>query len=72
MNIFEIDTADRRAANDACGIGNGLRTLAVGIDELGIFEMEIDALYSRIAEGLRRENEALRAELEKLRRERGE
>lgn len=35
-------------------------------------EREIDALYSRIAEGLRRENEALRAELEKLRRERGE
>ena len=35
-------------------------------------EREIDALYSRIAEGLRRENEVLRAELEKLRRERGE
>ncbi len=30
-------------------------------------EREIDALYARIAEDLRRENEALRAELEKLR-----
>ena len=35
-------------------------------------EQEIDALYERIAGDLRRENESLRAELEKLRRERGE
>ena len=35
-------------------------------------EQEIDALYRRIAGELRRENEALRAELEKLHRERGE
>lgn len=35
-------------------------------------EREIDALYSRIALDLRRENEYLRAELEKIRRERGE
>ena len=35
-------------------------------------EQEIDALYRRIAGELRRENEALRSELEKLRSERGE
>ena len=35
-------------------------------------EREIDALYSRLAGDLRRENERLRAELVKLRRERGE
>ena len=35
-------------------------------------EQEIDALYERIAESLRRENELLREELEKLRSERGE
>ncbi len=35
-------------------------------------EQEIDALYERIAGDLRRENESLRAELEKLRKERGE
>ena len=34
-------------------------------------EREIDALYSRLAQDLRRENEQLRAELEKLRK-RGE
>ena len=35
-------------------------------------EKEIDSLYSRLAGDLRRENERLRAELEKLRRERRE
>ncbi len=35
-------------------------------------EREIDALYERIAANLRRENEELRAELEKLRGTRGE
>ena len=35
-------------------------------------EQEIDALYRRIAGELRRENEALRSELVKLRSERGE
>ena len=35
-------------------------------------EREIDSLYSRLAGDLRRENERLRAELEKLRRERKE
>ena len=35
-------------------------------------EKEIDMLYSRLAGDLRRENERLRAELEKLRRERKE
>ncbi len=35
-------------------------------------EREIDALYARLAQDLRRENERLKAELEKLRRERGE
>ncbi len=35
-------------------------------------EREIDALYSRLAIDLRRENERLKAELEKLRNEKGE
>ncbi len=35
-------------------------------------EREIDALYSRLAIDLRRENERLKAELEKLRSEKGE
>ena len=35
-------------------------------------EREIDALYARLAVGLRQENERLRAELEKLRSERKE
>lgn len=35
-------------------------------------EKEIDALYARLAVGLREENERLRSELEKLRKEKGE
>ena len=35
-------------------------------------EREIDMLYARLSEELRKENAALKAELEKLRRERGE
>ena len=35
-------------------------------------EKEIDALYARLAVGLREENERLRFELEKLRKEKGE
>ena len=35
-------------------------------------EREIDALYARLAGNLRKENEMLRAELEKLRKEREE
>ena len=48
-----------------------------GIDEEKTFlqrklEREIDELYSRLAVDLRRENERLKAELEKLRSEREE